>query len=79
MVSDGAALRPDHTRSPSGEVTRKLQRAIPDKQGWESLGALPASGTIALVAGAGINVLWQLKGFVGSGDALTTVYTATYP
>ncbi len=79
MAPDGAALRAAYASSSTGAVTGELQRAISGKQGWESLGALPASGAIALAAGGQTGVLWVLKPPANYGDALTTVYTATYP
>jgi hypothetical protein len=82
MTPDGAALRATYVRSSSGwdaEITGTLQRAIPGKQGWESLGALPASGTLALSAGGQNSVPWLLKRPAHDGDALTTIYAATYP
>jgi hypothetical protein len=79
MTPDGAALRADYAPSVTGEVVGELQRAIPGKQGWESLGALPASGTLALSAGGQTSILWLLKLPTNTAEPLTAVYTATYP
>jgi hypothetical protein len=79
MTPDGAALRADYAYSSTGAVTGELERAVPGKQGWESLGALPASGALALVAGDQTSALWLLKISTNTDEPLTTVYTATYP
>jgi hypothetical protein len=82
MTPDGAALRANYVGSSSGwdaEITGEVQRAIPDKQGWESLGTLPASGTLALSTGGQTSILWLLKRPTNDGVALTTIYIATYP
>ena len=77
QARDGALLavtpNPTHEKPPS-----TLLRVTPGQSAWESLGALPvrdAPQAPQVAAGT----LWLLKPPVNDGDALTTVYTATYP
>jgi photosystem II stability/assembly factor-like uncharacterized protein len=77
QARDGALLavtpNPFHDESPT-----KLLRVTPGQSVWESLGPLPVrDATPAPYAAAG--TLWLLKRPSNYGEAVTTVYTATYP
>ena len=77
QASDGAllAVTPNPFR---GEDATKLLRVTPGQSAWESLGALPVRGT-PLAPQAAAGTLWLVKPPANGSDALTTVYTATYP
>jgi photosystem II stability/assembly factor-like uncharacterized protein len=77
QARDGALLavtpNPTHEKPPA-----TLLRVTPGQSAWESLGALPVrDAPQAPQAAAG--TLWLLKPPANDSDALTTVYTATYP